>query len=216
MFFHAVGEKEDENGGEAAKTPKATDLLEPKEELLSADEEEEEEDEPDAEPSGDENEPEKEQQQQARASNESQQQNWQLAADVAATKAEAAAAAEELQRPGDAAEATSLNVAATGSHAANGHCKSRSSGAAAIAIATGKFDFNLHILLPFGKRYMRYEQLQHQKPVLQLPSTPYPSTPQQRNHAPQRDTHLAHGPCPARCRPRFKSKSSSWACPLRH
>nr|XP_032293007.1 histone H2A.Z-specific chaperone CHZ1-like [Drosophila virilis] len=46
-----LGEKEDENGGETTKTPKASDLLEPKEELLSADEEEEEEDEADAEPS---------------------------------------------------------------------------------------------------------------------------------------------------------------------
>lgn len=160
LFLHTVGEKEDENVGDAAKTAKASDLLEPKEELLSADEEESEEE--DDELTGDEEEEEttgKAKLRQARVPNESQQQNWQPAADVAAATATTAitattattsattATAAEVQHPGDtepeAEETTSLNVA-------NGHCKTEPT----VAAAAGKFDFNLHILLAFGKRYI--------------------------------------------------------------
>jgi len=73
--------------------------------------------------------------------NESQQQSWPTADEpatpAAVPKEEAAEGAEELQHPRD--EVVASDAAAN----ANGHCKS-----------SGKFDFNLHILLPLAKRYI--------------------------------------------------------------
>lgn len=186
-----MGEKEEEQQN-AKKTPMPGDLLEPKEELLSEEEEEEEEDEDDEEngeqdehedhepeedePNGNELElPQREQRkhkqkQKQRAPNESQQAADDATATAAPTTATTAAtaqaasvastaatvaAAEELQRPGDAD--------AVGN--ANGHSLASSDGD-----ASGKFDFNLHILLPFAKRYMRYEL-----PAVGLLSLPFPS-----------------------------------------
>ncbi|ALC41167.1 Oaz [Drosophila busckii] len=118
-----LGEKDEENGvGEAAEG----DLLEPKEELLSSDEEAD-----DGELSGNELE-----ELEQPTANESRQQPTPATA-VATTTTEAAAAAaaeEELQHPGDALAATGNG---NGNGNANGHCKSRSSGASS-ASATAK------------------------------------------------------------------------------
>lgn len=167
-----MGEKEEEQQN-AKNAPMPGDLLEPKEELLSEEEEEEEEGEeeqeeeeedgeqqqdgehednqPENEPNGNELElPQREQhrhkqkhkQRAPRPPNESQQAADDATTATAQAASATAAAAEELQRPGDAV--------AVGN--ANGHSLASSDGA-----ASGKFDFNLHILLPFAKRYMRYE-----------------------------------------------------------
>ncbi|KAI8038591.1 hypothetical protein M5D96_008499 [Drosophila gunungcola] len=134
--YWLLGEKEDEE---------STGLLEPKEELLSGDEENEDNEDEDEEvvdeeapEGGDRPQPEP---------NESQQQSWPPADEPAAPAAVAKEeGAEELQHPRDevvASDAAAAVAAASASANANGHCKS-----------SGKFDFNLHILLPLAKRYI--------------------------------------------------------------
>ncbi|KAH8284763.1 hypothetical protein KR054_000703, partial [Drosophila jambulina] len=118
----AVGEKEDEEN---------TGLLEPKEELLSGDEEvEDNEDEDEEEPPEGDAGLEQEQEQ----PNESQQQCWPTADEPAAPAAVAKEEAEELQHPrdevvasdaaADAAAAAAAATTATAAANANGHCKS--------------------------------------------------------------------------------------------
>lgn len=133
--FFAVGEKEDEEN---------TGLLEPKEELLSGDEDNEDnEGEDEDEEVADEVAPEGGGGERPQlVPNESQQQSWPTADEPAAPAAvakeeEAEEGSEELQHPRD--EVVASDAAAN----ANGHCKS-----------SGKFDFNLHILLPLAERYI--------------------------------------------------------------